>query len=269
MQPLDSEQKHYDLLREIKPGIWIAVNSKDPRRQQYLARSIDAVIPPQDSAALHYLMYNRKQASAIKNVLSHENLVSVVHFFESQPINRNLPQQYVVTDYCDAADLGKLFYDTPYQSEQYYLPESLCWHVLRSLTRAVAWLHDGKRVCFDEATQTRQFVSTDKDWNPILHGAIEPRNIYFQHPRGSEVYGFCKLGNFKEAVVTSHTPGWNDPDELFAEDGSYCPPPMALAAKEGWEPLSDTRSKLRRQPLNQYFAAVPISFIITVRWLAY
>ncbi|RYP92882.1 hypothetical protein DL770_001053 [Monosporascus sp. CRB-9-2] len=85
-----------------------------------------------------------------------------------------------------------------------FLPESLCWHVLCSVLKALAWLHDGATsLKFNK--QLGQYIEMGPDdpyWQPILHRNITPANIFFTHPKRHETYGLCKLGNFGQAFVS-------------------------------------------------------------------
>ena len=100
----------------------------------------------------------------------------------------------------------ELFYDKYVAREhtaRYYMPESLCWHVLRSVFKGLLWLHTGQRFfCSDTVPEVQEIRAVDDDWFPILHGAVKPENIFFQLPRGQEKYGPCKLGNFSKAFIS-------------------------------------------------------------------
>lgn len=168
---------------------------------------------------------------AVGALLNHANLVNTII---NIPMNilqgaKNQVQYFSVWDFCDAGSLGGFMKMTgaagvPRQEVttdgrvKKYLPESLVWHVAISMLRALAWLHEGYReeVCIvwegDEPTmetrgwraETEQDGSMGEDWMPILHRDIRADNIFFQHPRGSETYGYCKLGNFSKAFVSGH-----------------------------------------------------------------
>ncbi|KAI1805318.1 hypothetical protein F4811DRAFT_570217 [Daldinia bambusicola] len=87
-----------------------------------------------------------------------------------------------------------------------FLPESLCWHVLISVLKALAWLHDGSPELV--ATGPGTFgMNPTPDWNPALHRNITPANIHFQQPRRNETYGQCKLGNYGSLYLSSHHNG--------------------------------------------------------------
>ncbi|KAI0973256.1 hypothetical protein F4678DRAFT_22772 [Xylaria arbuscula] len=176
----------------------------------------------------------------VKVVLNHPNLVSLVDCFALQFTNAGgsgRKRWFIVWDYCDAGNLGNLLVspqprprdrasspeadgedgdikldDAPPVSEKEedvkFLPESFCWHVLTSVLRALAWLHDGVRdVVLEGHTWTR--LGGDPDWSPMLHRAITPENIFIGHPRRREWYGPVKLGNYGRLFVSGHyqTPG--------------------------------------------------------------
>jgi serine/threonine protein kinase len=255
----------FELLSETGQGTWLVTKKNDYRGVKYIAQplgildrsdvedakkqeTVDTVL------AFYNLMYNLNQGPAIAQILNHENIISIAGHIKTHPVvgavsaaeNPELtqPKDYIVWDFCDAANLSALFQSKPYVSSAFYLPESLCWHVLTSLLNAITYLHDGKRLFLDTKAspgEERKWMSVDQDWNPILHRAIEPRNIFFQHPRGIETYGLCKLGNFEHAVVTNHviTPG--DIADAVEEDTEIS---RAMAPYRGLEALDMTRHQL-------------------------
>ncbi|KAI1304040.1 hypothetical protein F5Y03DRAFT_181309 [Xylaria venustula] len=175
----------------------------------------------------------------VKVVLNHPNLVSLVDFFALQFTNfgsSSRKQWFIVWDYCDAGNLGNLLVssqprpqdrvsspepdgengdikieDAPPVSEEEeeeeedvkFLPESLVWHVLTSVLRALAWLHDGVRDVVLEG-HTWKRLGGDPDWSPMLHRAITPENIFIGHPRRKEWYGPVKLGNYGRLFISGH-----------------------------------------------------------------
>ncbi|KAK5987896.1 hypothetical protein PT974_12032 [Cladobotryum mycophilum] len=207
--------------------------------------------------AFHDLMYVMNQAPVIAQIFNHENIVSIVGHIKVRPFvgtaaagdeQLDRPTDFIVWDFCDAANLSALFEDTPLKSSQQYMPESLCWHVLTSLMRAVTYLHDGKRLFFDpraKSTESKKWIQVDHDWNPILHRAIEPRNIFFQHPQGTETYGMCKLGSFENAAVTNHIISPGDGPKREEIDNPSC---VAIAPRRGWEPWNITRDGIDKDP---------------------
>ncbi|KAJ6437747.1 protein kinase domain-containing protein [Purpureocillium lavendulum] len=204
----------FELVQEIDSGVWSA---KGPQGH-FLARRIAEY---QDNKAKAAGLLDLDDS--FTRVLNHENLVSVVGRIPH-------PQgDYLVWDLCDGGTLETLLGWVRCDSTAYHLPEALCWHVLRALIRAVTFLHDGKRLTDGE-------WKGDPAWTAILHRAIEPRNVFFQQPRGQETYGPCKLGGFGNAAVTGHIMG-----------GPYTwPCSVAAAIQTGWEPLEKTRPKITR-----------------------
>ncbi|KAI1387414.1 uncharacterized protein F4822DRAFT_430160 [Hypoxylon trugodes] len=108
-----------------------------------------------------------------------------------------------------------------------HLPESLCWHVLLSLLRGLAWLHDGTfGIERSPDPESRAYiVIPDQNWEPILHRNITPMNIFFQHPVRDEWYGECKLGNYSSAFISNHFPdGQNNPRRPHHRGKALAPP---------------------------------------------
>lgn len=220
----------FELVKEIGEDVWIAIQRGDTRGEQYLARPMNAYRGPRDRdshgqfgeeginiEAFQGLMYDGNQGDAVARLLNHENLVSIIGRIDVYPMSRtkeddNKPENkktYLVWDFCDASNLSTIF--ATYEADNapdFYLPEDLCWHVLRSLLRAVAYLHDGmyvnRRMEVDPRNPLENVIWPEMDWAPILHRDIHATNIFFQHPRGTETYGKCKLGNFANAFVSSH-----------------------------------------------------------------
>lgn len=242
--PHPTDKQEFELVKSVVKGVWIAVKRNDPQGEKYLARrfhELDAKhaddSDAREKAIIHKnLMYHLDQANVISQILNHENLVSLVGRFHHTPFiggRAASAEEFLVWDFCDAANLSALFIDQPVEESSYYLPESFCWHVLRSLMRAITYLHDGKRMFYDG--ETPRYVEVDKDWHPILHRAIESGNVYFQHPRGKETYGLCKLGNFSNAAVTCHVP--IDPENpIFQAE-----PALSITARRGYRPLKRCR----------------------------
>ncbi|KAJ5051735.1 uncharacterized protein L3040_001507 [Drepanopeziza brunnea f. sp. 'multigermtubi'] len=79
------------------------------------------------------------------------------------------------------------------------LPEGICWHVLRSISRALIWLHHGVK---ETDGIPGEWVQHDDDWHAILITDVSPGQIWFKKPVGDESYGECKLGGFQWAKVT-------------------------------------------------------------------
>ncbi|KAH7412673.1 kinase-like domain-containing protein [Cadophora sp. MPI-SDFR-AT-0126] len=84
------------------------------------------------------------------------------------------------------------------------LPEGLCWHVLRSISRALLWLHYGVK---ETIGKPGDFQKHDDDWHAILIMDVSPGQVWFKRPVGEETYGECKLGGFQWAKVTGAVGG--------------------------------------------------------------
>ncbi|KAL8392897.1 hypothetical protein RB595_002911 [Gaeumannomyces hyphopodioides] len=205
----------------------------------------------------------------LENLLNHENLVSIAGYVSTtDPKAGGEPgkiARYVAWDYCDAGTLEMLFRDPPVLPRSGgFLPASLCWHVVLSLLRGLAWLHDGYRE--DEAAymvdrreadarfgddprlgvqrHTRPFVA-DPDWMPVLHRAITPNNVFFQQPRGIETYGLCKLGNYSQVHVSGHVNARSVEGIVVAPEKGDAPV-MAM-----WVELLKGKAGIRSQPKNK------------------
>ncbi|KAI0839837.1 hypothetical protein F5Y06DRAFT_302965 [Hypoxylon sp. FL0890] len=182
-------------------------------------------------------------AGPLGMILNHENLVNMVDKISVQKFNvggRPERRTYAIWDFCDAGNLGNLFAgqepvvegkndifrddeweeidDREIQDEitkineddesllkSMFLPESFCWHVLVSVLKALAWLHNGSRQV--EVDNGRVVMRPNVDWEPMLHRNITPYNIFFAHPRRDEWYGSCKLGNYSRLAISSHYSG--------------------------------------------------------------
>ncbi|TLD17241.1 uncharacterized protein PgNI_01343 [Pyricularia grisea] len=173
-------------------------------------------------------MFNNTPAKdLIKQLLNHENLVSIAGEVAGARIvgpngSKGVEScKYLVFDHCDAGTLDTMLRNPPVPlTSTGFIPPSLCWHLLVSLLRALAWLHDGYRedgvgtavnaprgMDYDGYEQDNWFE--DADWLAVLHGKITPENVFLQRPRGSETYGLVKLGNFSDAQVATHVRGAN------------------------------------------------------------
>lgn len=248
----------FELLNETGQGTLFATKKDDPS-VKYIAQpygvldasdveDTDKQKTADEALAFYNLMYNFKVRSTVAQIFNHENIISIAGYIRTHPVatssERVHLEEYIVWDYCDASNLSALFQSKPYESTEFYLPESLCWHVLTSLLSAITYLHDGKRLFLDTQApageEEKMWQSVDQDWYPILHRAIEPRNIFFQHPRGIETYGLCKLGNFEHVAVTNHV---ITPDGGHAmEEGVGIS--RAMAPYRGLETLDMTRYQL-------------------------
>lgn len=219
----------YEFTTELSPGVWKVYRRTD--RVEYLAYDITDRLftnPEQpwngEKTELWNLMTPDNAdgfAALLVRLLSHENLVCLIDIFHVRKTNFGGPYSrerwYALWDFCDAGNLGNLLTPTPDPSEPpapadtkpaktKHLPESLCWHVLTSVLKALAWLHDGTTTLETNRQLNYQVEmgGRDPDWQPILHRNITPENIFFMHPKRGEAYGICKLGNFAESFITGH-----------------------------------------------------------------
>lgn len=81
------------------------------------------------------------------------------------------------------------------------LPEGLCWHVLRSVGRALLWLHHGIKET--PGIVRGEMLPNDEDWHAVMIMDISPSQIWFKAPKREETYGECKLGGFGRARVAA------------------------------------------------------------------
>ncbi|KAI1424045.1 hypothetical protein F5Y12DRAFT_785630 [Xylaria sp. FL1777] len=231
----------YEFITETAPNVWRISRKSD--RMEYLAQDVTDVLftnfDDEDRKLTDYGHLlgpeGENLIEQVKVVLNHPNLVSLVDCFALQFTNSGnyaRKQWFTVWDYCDAGNLGNLLVppqprpqdrpsspkqdgedgdtrmedappSTEKQEDPKFLPESFCWHVLTSVLRALAWLHDGVRdVVMKEHGWERQYE--DLDWSPMLHRDITPQNIFIGHPRRREWYGPVKLGNYGRLFVSGH-----------------------------------------------------------------
>jgi serine/threonine protein kinase len=242
----------FELFEETGQGTLFAIKKGDPG-MKYIAqpfgvlKGADKQKAIDEAYAFYNLFHSPKVGPAVTQVFNHENIISIAGSLEVHPVAAGSGahvEKYIVWDYCDASNLSTLFQSNPCESTKHYLPESLCWHVVTSLLSAVTYLHDGKRLFLDteasEGEEKKTWASADQDWHSILHRAIEPRNIFFQHPRGIETYGLCKLGNFEHVVVTNHVISHDERDAMERDVETS----RAMASYRGLEALDITRQKL-------------------------
>ncbi|KAK4189343.1 hypothetical protein QBC35DRAFT_546156 [Podospora australis] len=166
-------------------------------------------------------LVDRGAGHAAANVLNHENLVSIhaelLSFLPRDTAQRKIkarvPTRLLLQDYCDLGNLRTLLDEPPVSpNRNYFLPESLCWHVTICLLRALQWLHEGKRdhrlVTADPANpkrclRVREVTQPEPDWLPIFHRNIRPENVGFTSPRGIETYGQVKLRDLSSCSVVN------------------------------------------------------------------
>ncbi|KAK0112571.1 hypothetical protein ONS96_001806 [Cadophora gregata f. sp. sojae] len=159
-------------------------------------------------------------AVPISLILNHPNIISLVDIVTNSGLEGTSPEAGPYGDITvwEDMDAGSLSYLLPSAStyppfhdeatwhalaSQNYnrpaLPEALCWHVLRSISRALLWLHYGVK---ETIGIPGDFQKHDDDWHTILIRDVSPGQIWFKRPVGEETYGECKLGGFQWAKVT-------------------------------------------------------------------
>ncbi|KAI1099858.1 hypothetical protein F4804DRAFT_67547 [Jackrogersella minutella] len=214
--------------------------------------------------ALQFLLESERanMMNPMMEILNHENLVCLVDWFTVQRSENGRdpePRTYSVWDFCDAGNLGNLLvrpqkkyrrsrpirdeeWDEPdydnsedeiaakfekmkkERGENKFLPESFCWHVLISVLKSLAWLHDGSRQMILR-TDGSYDMTPNENWEPILHRNITPNNIFLAHPRRNEWYGSCKLGNYNRLYITNHYHGdYNKPPTERTRSKALAPP---------------------------------------------
>ena len=206
--------EHFQLLKPVEDDVWLAERVSD--HELFMARRLteldfspaDNTEESRDAEGLSKLLEECGIDRALAQLLNHENIISlagVIKQTATSDTGEATDQVWLVWDFPDAGTLEQLFHDRALAAEYTglkYMPESLCWHVLRSVLGALVYLHEGTRLfCEGDATES-YLARVDDDWHPVLHGAVAPESIFFQHPRGTEEYGVCKLGNFSGAFVS-------------------------------------------------------------------
>ncbi|KAI1116422.1 hypothetical protein F5Y14DRAFT_64099 [Nemania sp. NC0429] len=232
----------YEFITEIAPNVWKISRKSD--RMDYLAHDVtDMLFADVNSNPQKLTDYGRLLApdgenmiENVKAVLNHPNLVCLVdcfalQFSDSGKLGRE--QWFAVWDYCDAGNLGNLLLppqphpQDPAPSVQHgngdgdiemedasreagewaaakFLPESLCWHVLTSLLRAITWLHDGVYDVVQGEDGRWKMIDEGAEWLPMLHRNITPQNVFIGYPRRREWYGPVKLGNYGRLFISGH-----------------------------------------------------------------
>ena len=164
-------------------------------------------------------------ALPISRILNHQNIVSMIDIVHKSALEGNNKELGLYSDITiwEDMDAGSLAYLLPpvdklpfnTDEEQWHnltkqdfnrfsLPESLCWHVLKSISHALLWLHYGVK---ETPGTLGEYEKADDDWQPILIMDVSPSQIWFKRPRQGETYGECKLGGFQWAKVTGSIGG--------------------------------------------------------------
>jgi hypothetical protein len=172
-------------------------------------------------------------ATTLSRILNHPNIISLVDIIERSEIPGSQSQsgikKYGEIEYpldvtvWEDMNAGCLAYLLPTPNalpavddgvgwhalasqnySRFSLPESLCWHVLLNVSKALLWLHYGVK---ETEGIKGDWMKHDDDWQPILMRDIGPGQIWFKHPKKDETYGECKLGGFQWAKVTGSPEG--------------------------------------------------------------
>lgn len=207
-QSKPNKQPSYDVIKALDEKTYIVRRVKDG--EQFIGHEWEY-----DAFDVNDLDGHLKRGAEapVWALLNHKNLMSIVETVDNVAFtgSGDHPERLLLWDFADAGTLAAIFEEPPVFARQTgFLPESLCWHVVVSMLKALAWLHEGYREEYhiqpnddDTVWEQKQWVM-DSDWMPILHRNITPANIFFQHPKGSETCGFCKLGNLGKAFVSGH-----------------------------------------------------------------
>jgi hypothetical protein len=179
--------------------------TKDPKKDAVTTPLAPAIIPT--------------AGVPISRILNHQNIISLVDIVQASSFaGKSMPGDYGDLTIWEDMDAGSLSYLLPSPNalpdftdakgwhalaaqnfERFSLPESLCWHVLISISKALLWLHHGVK---ETEGIPGDIMKHDDDWQPILIRDVSPGQIWFKKPKPGETYGECKLGGFQWAKVT-------------------------------------------------------------------
>lgn len=270
----------YDFMAETRPGVWRVYHRIT--KAEYLAHDITDMLywdperPHPDGRTENWDLLRPDLEDGIMSKITqlwdHENLVSLIEVIKVHKTNfggaPGRERWFAIWELCDAGILENYFIPNPYNGPRVtdaeeqtaadamkltltkFLPESLVWHVACSLLKALAWLHNGT-TALEWNEDLGRFVEMgpwDPDWHMILHRNISPENIFFQHPRRSETYGLCKLGNPGAAFVSGHVAVRADVEN---EKRRGLPPPQGPHGRyvgappqgENFRPLEELRER--------------------------
>lgn len=164
-------------------------------------------------------------AKPISLLLNHPNIISLVDIIRTSNLAGPTSEAGLCGDVTvwEDMDAGSLAYLLPSPQKypafedgkgwhllaaqnfhRFSLPESLCWHVLKSISRALLWLHHGVK---ETEGIPGEWLKHDDDWHAVLVRDVSPPQIWFKKPKGGETYGGCKLGGFQWAKVCGSVGG--------------------------------------------------------------
>lgn len=161
----------------------------------------------------------------ISRILNHPNIVSLIDIIHTDSLAGSTKDSGITANIAIYEDMNQGSLDlilpnpdnypkftdlaawralaTP-NPNRFSLPESLCWHVLGNINKALLWLHSGVK----QTDSKDDWQKHDDDWQPILIREVSPKQIWFKRVAGGATYGECKLGGFGHATVTGF-PGAN------------------------------------------------------------
>lgn len=214
------------ILRTIDNESFLAARIPETKTLDPPKKWLDATTPTATTALAPVLISTA--AASLSRVLNHPNVISLVDIIERSQVPGTKSQSGIkehgkveypldITVWEDM-DAGCLAYLLPSPNalpntndgvgwqalsaqnyNRFSLPESLCWHVLLNISKALLWLHYGVK---ETEGIKGDWMKHDDDWHPVLIRDISPGQIWFKHPKKDETYGECKLGGFQWAKVT-------------------------------------------------------------------
>lgn len=99
-------------------------------------------------------------------------------------------------EYCDGGDL--VTFKEYFEVMKMGVPEGFIWHILISLSSALAFLHTG----VDREDPDRK---PPGKWQTIIHRDIKPDNIFLKLPSSSSSSHFTNFNNNNNSISKSHT----------------------------------------------------------------
>ncbi|PBP24989.1 putative protein kinase [Diplocarpon rosae] len=141
------------------------------------------------------LILNHPHLVSLVDIVRDSSSVTIWEDMDGGSLSYLLPSASTYPPFHDAATWHSL---ASQNSRRPALPEGLCWHVLRSISRALLWLHHGVK---ETAGVPGAWMRHDDDWHAILIMDVSPGQIWFKQPVADESFGECKLGGFQWARV--------------------------------------------------------------------